>query len=40
MHRKRPFLTPTELRQLKTRVLDYLAQEQDLRGYVTEDDKG
>jgi hypothetical protein len=39
-HRKRPFLTPTELRQLKTRILEYLAQEQDLRGYVTEEDKG
>ena len=40
MHRKRPFLTPTELRQLKTRVLDYLEKEQDLRVYVTEEDKG
>ncbi|MCP4362443.1 MAG: DUF2785 domain-containing protein [Chloroflexi bacterium] len=39
-HRQRPFLTQAEVRQVKTQVLDYLSREQDLRGYVTADDKG
>ncbi|VAW41802.1 FIG01226434: hypothetical protein [hydrothermal vent metagenome] len=39
-HRKRPFLMPHELRELKVKLLDYLEREQDLRGFVVEDDKG
>ncbi|MCP4420857.1 MAG: DUF2785 domain-containing protein [Chloroflexi bacterium] len=38
--RKRPFLMPHELRDLKVKLLDYLEREQDLRGFVMEDDKG
>ena len=40
-HRKRPFLMPYELRELKVKLLDYLEREEDLRGYVLEvDDAG
>ncbi len=39
-HRKRPFLMAHELRDLKVKLLDYLEREQDLRGFVAEDDKG
>lgn len=38
--RKRPFLMPYELRDLKVKLLDYLEREQDLRGFVVEDEKG
>jgi hypothetical protein len=33
-HRARPFLSADEVRQVKTRLLDYLSREKDLRGYV------
>lgn len=39
-HRRRPFLSRDELLHVKERVFTYLAQEQDLRGYVEEDGKG
>jgi hypothetical protein len=39
-HRKRPFLMPYDLRELKVKLLDYLEREQDLRGFVVDDDKG
>ena len=38
-HRKRPFLMPYELRELKVKLLDYLEREQDLRGFVLEEDE-
>lgn len=39
-HRRRPFLSRDELLHVKERVLAYLAQEQDFRGFVVEGDKG
>lgn len=39
-HRRRPFLSQEEVRHIKNRVFDYLAQEQDWRGYVEEQGKG
>lgn len=38
-HRKRPFLMPYELRELKVKLLDYLEREQDLRGFILEEDE-
>lgn len=38
-HRRRPFLTTEELRELKETLLNYLSQEKDCRGFVG-DDKG
>jgi Protein of unknown function (DUF2785) len=34
IHRQRPFLSPTEVRKTLDIVLDYFAQENDLRGFV------
>ena len=38
-HRQRPFLMPYELRELKVKLLDYLEKEQDLRGFVLDEDE-
>lgn len=38
-HRKRPFLMPYELRELKVKLLDYLEREQDLRGFILDEDE-
>ncbi len=38
-HRERPFLMPYELRELKVKLLDYLEREQDLRGFVLDEDE-
>jgi hypothetical protein len=38
-HRERPFLMPYELREVKVKLLDYLEKEQDLRGFVLEEDE-
>ncbi|WP_420628141.1 DUF2785 domain-containing protein [Candidatus Leptofilum sp.] len=38
-HRVRPFLMPYELRELKVKLLDYLEREQDLRGFVLDEDE-
>ncbi len=38
-HRQRPFLMPYELRELKVKLLDYLEREQDLRGFVLDEDE-
>lgn len=38
-HRLRPFFMPYELRELKVKLLDYLEKEQDLRGFVLEEDE-
>lgn len=39
-HRRRPYLTKEELLTIKSKLLSYLQQENDLRGYVDEADKG
>jgi hypothetical protein len=39
-HRRRPFLSREELIHVKERIITYLTQEQDFRGYVEEGDKG
>lgn len=38
-HRQRPFLMPYELREVKVKLLDYLEKEQDLRGFVLDEDE-
>lgn len=38
-HRKRPFLMPYELRELKVKLLDYLEREKDLRGFILDEDE-
>ncbi|GJM41257.1 MAG: membrane protein [Ardenticatenaceae bacterium] len=38
-HRERPFLMPYELRELKVKLLDYLEREQDLRGFILDEDE-
>ena len=38
-HRERPFLMPYELRDVNVKLLDYLEQEQDLRGFVLDADE-
>ena len=38
-HRKRPFLMPYELRELKVKLLDFLEKEQDLRGFILDEDE-
>jgi hypothetical protein len=40
VHRRNPFLAADEIKELKQQVLDYLVQEQDLRGFLVEEDKG
>ena len=39
-HRRRPYLTKEDLLSVKTRIVDYIQREKDLRGYVEEGDKG
>ena len=38
-HRARPCLMPYELREVKVKLLDYLEKEQDLRGFVLDEDE-
>jgi hypothetical protein len=40
VHNLKPYLHKDEVLKIKTAVLRYLAEEQDLRGYILQDDKG